>query len=339
MKELNSEFEQHLVKLASSNLKTIVLPEAGSCERVARAGIYCAENNLAHIIFLIENDEQLKLYSKDQLKNIQIENVNMSTLQSKLASALYEKRKSKGVTPETALELIKNPVYFGTVMVELGLADGLACGALNTTANTLRPALQIIKGKTPTSLISTFMIMISENKEFGDNGILILSDCGLNENPTEQEIASIVFDTVNSTRQLTSVEPVVALLSYSTKKSADGPVPEKMRNANSIVNAASPNFLCDGELQLDAAIVPSVGQSKAPQSKVAGHANVLIFPDLSSGNISYKLLQRYAGFKCIGPICQGFKKPINDISRGADVMEIVRTILITCLQCENKGEK
>ena len=328
----NTDFEKELVTKASKTNKTIVLPEAGYSKEVYEAGMLAVKHNIAKIVFLVKADDELNKFGHAPTNNIQVINIFTSELLPMLASALVVKRSSKGVTLEQAYELLKNEVYFGTMMVELGLVDGLVNGAETTTANSLRPALQIIKGKTPNSIISSFFVMVSENKAVGDQGLFVLADCGLNECPNENEMEQIVYDTVSSTRQLTNLQPRVSLLSFSTKGSAEGVHPQKMRHVATKILANNPNFVIDGEMQFDASIVPQVAAKKAPNSQLKGNANVLIFPDLSSGNIGYKIMQRLGGFQAIGPICQGFNKPINDVSRGANAQEIALTIAITCLQ-------
>lgn len=332
---LNSAFEQKLLEGAKEKCKTIVLPEAGMNEHVLNAGIIVAQNKIAKIVLLVSDEKLINKFDVKENDYLKIVNITNSDLLPILQNALYLKRKDKGLTEEGAKELLKNPMYFGTMMVELGLVDGQVGGAEFTSADALRPALQIVKGKTPTSLISSLMIMISENTNYGENGVIMLSDCGLNIDPTSEQLKTICFDTVNSARKIVNIKnPVVALLCYSTKGSADGDCALKVRKANKLINNENPDFIVDGEFQFDAAVVKSVCNKKAPGSKVDGKANILIFPDLQSGNIAYKIMQRFAGFKCIGPITQGFKKPVNDLSRGADTNEIVRAIAITALQCE-----
>lgn len=332
--EFKTQFENQLVARASKLNKTIVLPEAGYSKTVYEAGILADKNNIANIIFLVKDDNELLKFGNNLSQNIKVVNILTSELLPMLTSALLIKRQSKGLTHEQAQELLKNEIYFATMMVELNLAGGMVCGAENTTANSIRPALQIIKGKRPDQVISSFFIMVSENESFGEEGVFLLSDCGINENPTAEDLYQIVYDTVSSARQTTTITPKVALLSYSTLGSAEGVHPTKMRKAKELILASNPNFIIDGEMQLDASIVPSVATKKAPNSAVKGEANVLIFPDLSSGNISYKIMQRLGGFAAIGPICQGFNKPINDVSRGANPQEIALTIAITALQAE-----
>lgn len=332
---LNSAFEDKLFAKAKKNIKTIVLPEAGINENVLLAGLMVAKNKIAKIVLLVSNNDLIEKYNIEENDFLKVVNILTSDLLPILTNALYLKRKEKGVSMENANELLKNPMYFATMMVDLNLVDGQVGGAEYTTADALRPALQIIKGKTKESLISSYMIMISDKKEYGEDGVLILSDCGLNVNPTSEQLKQICFDTVNSAVKVAGInDPIVAMLSYSTLGSAEGESALKVRKAAELVRAENPYFKVDGEMQFDSAIVPSVCAKKAPNSPVGGKANILIFPDLQSGNISYKIIQRLAGFKCIGPITQGFRKPINDLSRGADMAEIVRAIAITALQCD-----
>ncbi len=335
IKGVNSAFENELFEKAKNANKTIVLPEAGMNEQVMLAGITAAENQIAKIVLLVSDDKLTKKLNVVENEFLRVVNITNSDLTPVLQNALYLKRKEKGVTLEGALEMLKNPMYFATMMVELGLVDGQVGGAEFTTADALRPALQIVKGKTKESLISSYMIMISDNKEFGENGVVILSDCGLNIDPTADHLKQICFDTVKSATTVANIkQPKVALLSYSTKGSADGDSALKVREATNLILAENPDFIVDGEFQFDSAVVPSVCAKKAPGSKVEGKANILIFPDLQSGNIAYKIMQRFAGFKCIGPLTQGFRKPVNDLSRGADSNEVLRAIAITVLQCE-----
>lgn len=332
---LNSNFEKKLLSSAKKMKKTIVLPEAGLNEHVLMAGQIIAQNKIAKIVMLVSDNVLIQKHNVKENDYLKIVNITNSDLLPVLTNALYLKRREKGLTEQGARDLLKNPIYFATMMVDLGLVDGQVGGAEFTTADALRPALQIIKGKTKQSLISSFMIMISENKNFGDNGVYFLSDCGLNINPSAEELKQICFDTVNSARKIMGMKnPTVAMLSYSTKGSAEGDSAIKVRTATELIKNENPDFIVDGEMQFDSAVVKSVCNKKAPGSKVDGKANILIFPDLQSGNISYKIIQRLAGFKCIGPLTQGFRKPVNDLSRGADTNEVVRAIAITVLQCD-----
>ena len=329
-----SPFETKIFNRAKKAKKTIVLPEAFGCDDVVKAGIMCAENKIAKVVLLVEDDSVQKRFKIVENEYLKLVNYKTSDLKPMLSSALYVKRKDKGLTMEGAENLLNSPVYFGTMMVELGLVDGMACGALYTASDSLRPALQIIKGKTPTSFISSYFIAISENKNIGDKGVLLLSDCGLNINPTKENLVDICFDSVKTARSIVGINPKVALLSYSTLGSAEGDCEIKMREATQLIKQKNPDFVIDGEFQFDAAVNKNVAKRKAPNSELKGDATVLIFPNLESGNIAYKIMQRFAGFKVIGPLCQGFKKPINDLSRGADANEILRAVAITALQCE-----
>lgn len=301
--------------------KVIVLPEAGFSDRIVKAGVLAAKRKIAKIVFLVKGNE-LKGQAFDE-NYIKVVNIKKSDLRPVLANALHMKRAHKGVTLEMAEDMINDPVYFATVMVDLGLADGLVCGAETSTSNTLRPALQIIKGKDG-QRISSFFHM------YKDKTNMLFSDCGLVENPTAEELCDIAYQSYQSAKAICGIKtPRIAFLSYSTKGSADGEVPQKSRLAYELFAKKYPEIIADGELQLDAAIVPSVAKLKCPNSPVAGKANVLIFPDLQSGNIGYKLAQRLGGFTAVGPICQGLNKPVNDVSRGASVEEIVSAIQIT----------
>lgn len=314
---------------ASSSLKTIVLPEAGFSERVTLAGLKCAEQKIAKIILLTDDEKKLERYNIVENDNLKIVNISTHEIGQMLSSALFEKRKEKGLTLEDAVKLIANPVYFGTMMVDLGLADGLVAGAEIATAETFKPAFQIIKGKTKETKISSFFVMTRDSETY------ILSDCGVNINPTAEEIVEIAKLSAESARTIGLIDnPKVALLSYSTLGSAEGDDAVKMRNAKVMLDKMNVDFVYDGEMQLDSAIVPSVAKLKAPNSPIQGDANVLVFPNLSAGNIGYKIMQRFGGFQAVGPIAQGMRKPINDVSRGATVDDIVEAIAITALQCE-----
>lgn len=329
--EKTTKIEQAWLERAKALSKTIVLPEAGFSERITLAGKQCAEDKIARIVLLVSNDNDLESYNLECSEYLKIVNVRTHEMREMLVSALYEKRKDKGLTLEGAEDLINNPVYFGTMMVDLGLADGLVAGAEISTAETFKPAFQIIKGKTKDTKVSSFFMMVREND--GEEQLYLLSDCGINIDPTTEEIVEIAKLSAESMRQIGFVEdPRVALLSYSTKGSAEGEDALKMRAAKAILDEQDVDFDYDGEMQLDAAIVPSVASLKAPNSPIKGNANVFIFPNLSAGNIGYKLMQRFGGFKAFGPIAQGMRKPINDVSRGANVNDIVQAIAITALQ-------
>ena len=328
--EKTTNLERSWLERAKALGKTIVLPEAGFSERIALAGIRCAEEKIAKIILLVSQDNDLEKYNLKDSEYLKIINVRTHEMREMLVSALYEKRKDKGLTLEGANELIANPVYFGTMMVDLGLADGLVAGAEIATAETFKPAFQIIKGRTKDTKVSSFFVMVRECE--GQEQVYLLSDSGITIDPTLEEIVEITKLSAESMRDIGGREPKVALLSYSTKGSAEGEDAIKMREAKAILDSMQLDFDYDGELQLDAAIVPSVAELKAPDSKIKGNANVFIFPNLSAGNIGYKLMQRFGGFKAFGPISQGMRRPINDVSRGANVNDIVQAIAITALQ-------
>ena len=309
--------------------KTIVLPEASFSERIVKAGIQASKERIAKIIFLVKNDNDLDKYDLVENDYLKVINITTHEIKEMLVSALFEKRKEKGLTLDDARKLIDNPVYFGTMMVDLGLCDGLVAGAEIATAETFKPAFQIIKGKTKETKVSSFFVMARGEEKY------ILSDCGVNINPNAEEIAEIAKDSAMSAKTIGLIEnPKVALLSYSTLGSAEGDDAIKMREAKAILDKQNVDFAYDGEMQLDSAIVPSVAKLKAPNSVIQGDANVLIFPNLSAGNIGYKIMQRFGGFQAVGPIAQGMRKPINDVSRGATVEDIVQAIAITALQVE-----
>ncbi len=250
-------------------------------------------------------------------------------------NTFYELRKAKGITIEKAKEIMKNPVYWGVMMVKKGDADGMVSGAVNSTADTLRPALQIVKTAPDAKLVSAFFVIVVPNCEYGHNGTFIYADSGLVENPNEEQLAEIAITSAKSFKLLVQAEPKVAMLSYSSYGSAKSELTEKVIKATEIAKERAPYLLLDGELQGDAAIVPSVAKSKAPGSPVAGQANVLVFPDLNCGNIAYKLTQRLAKAEAYGPITQGLAAPVNDLSRGCTAEDIVGVVGITAVQAQN----
>ena len=250
------------------------------------------------------------------------------------AENLYELRKAKGMTLEQAEELVKDEVYYGMMMVKMNDADGLVSGAIHSTSDTLRPALQILKTAPDTKLVSAFFVMVVPDCEYGSNGTFIFGDSGLNANPNPEELSEIAISSSKSFKQLVGEEPKVAMLSYSTMGSAKSELTQKVIDATKLLREKEPELKADGELQLDAAIIPEVAKSKAPDSKVAGEANVLIFPDLDAGNIGYKLVQRLAKAEAYGPLCQGIAKPVNDLSRGCSYQDIAGVIAITAVQAQ-----
>ncbi|MCM8710588.1 phosphate acetyltransferase [Clostridium sp. SYSU_GA19001] len=321
---------------AKSDIKKIVLPE-GEEERNILASAIIKKEGLAQLV-LLGNAEKIKEKAKSlkaDIKGIEILDPESSELVSTYAKEFYELRKSKGVTIEKAEKIVKDPMYFGTMMVKLGHADGLVSGAVHTTGDLLRPGLQIIKTAPGISTVSSFFIMLIPDCEYGKNGMLLFSDCAVNPNPTAEQLAAIAISTADTAKKLCNMEPKVAMLSFSTKGSADHELVDKVRKATEIAKELRPDLQIDGELQLDAAIVKKVANQKAPGSSVAGEANVLIFPDLQSGNIGYKLVQRFAKAEAIGPVCQGFAKPVNDLSRGCSAEDIVNVVAVTAVQAQN----
>lgn len=324
-----------LVERAKGDLKTVVLPE-GEEERNLTAAAKCSQEGIANIILLGDdatvkaNAEKLSL----DISKCQILNPKESENFERYANEFFELRKKKGVTLEAAKETMADPMYFGTMMVKLGDADGMVSGAIHSTGDLLRPGLQVIKTAPGTSVVSSFFIM-ETNSAFGEDGTLLFADCAVNPDPDENQLASIAISTADTAKTLIGFDPKVAMLSFSTKGSASHDVVTKVQNAVKLANEQRPELAIDGELQADAALVEKVASLKAPDSKVAGKANVLIFPDLQAGNIGYKLVQRFANAEAIGPICQGFAKPINDVSRGCDAEDIVNVVAVTAVQAQN----
>jgi phosphate acetyltransferase len=268
------------------------------------------------------------------LEGIEVIDPEESADFNSFSEKFYEMRKEKGVTMEKAVQTMKDTLFFAAMMVKLNMADGMVAGAINTTGNTLRPGLQIIKMAKGISVVSSCFIMEVPNKKYGDNGVLIFADCAVNPDPDSEQLAAIAVSSAATGKALCGIEPRVAMLSFSTKGSAKHELVDKVAKAYETVKTLAPELNVDGELQADAALVEEVGQLKSPGSPVAGKANVLIFPDLQSGNIGYKLVQRLAGAEAIGPICQGFAKPVNDLSRGCSVEDIVSVVAITAVQAQ-----
>lgn len=332
-------FIENIKNRAKQEIKTIVLPEAEDI-RTLKATQIALKEKYANIV-LVGNEEIIK--QKAQENNINIEGatiINPQTSENyeKYAQLLYELRKNKGMTIEQAKELVLNPVYFGMLMVkdEETKADGLVSGAAHSTADTLRPALQILKTAPDTKLVSAFFVMVVPDCEYGENGTFIFGDAGLNENPNPDQLSEIAISSSKSFTQLVQKEPKVAMLSYSSHGSAHSELTEKVIEATKLLKEKEPNLIADGELQLDAAIIPEVAASKAPTSPLKGEANVLIFPNLDAGNIGYKLVQRLGKAEAYGPLCQGIAKPVNDLSRGCSAEDIAGVIAITAVQAQNK---
>ena len=320
---------------AKADVKHILLPE-GSEERTVQAARIITDEKIAKVTLLGAEEEIKKVAEKFNVCLCGIDIINPLTDPDfeHYANGFYELRKAKGMTPEKARETIKNTLFYACMMIKEGKADGMVSGAINTTGNTLRPGLQIIKMAKGINTISSCFIMEIPNKEYGDNGLMLFGDCAININPNPDELASIAIATANTAKTLLGMDPKVAMLSFSTKGSAKHENVDKVTAALAKVKELAPDLDVDGELQADAAMVPKVAALKAPGSKVAGHANVLIFPDLQAGNIGYKLVQRLAGAEAVGPVSQGFAKPINDLSRGCSIADIVSVVAITAVQAQ-----
>ena len=330
-------FIEEIKNRAKEDKKTIILPEAED-KRVLEAASKVIKQGFAKVILLGDGEKIKEDSSKNKidLDGVDIINPLTSDKKEEYKQKLYELRKNKGMTLEQAEELLKEPIYFGMMMLkdENSKADGLVSGAAHSTANTLRPALQILKTKPGTKLVSAFFVMCVPDCEYGENGTFIFGDSGLNQNPTADELSEIAISSSKSFEQLVMKEAKVAMLSYSTKGSAKSELTEKVIEATKLVKEKETNLMVDGELQLDAAIVPEIAASKAPDSPLKGEANVLIFPDLDAGNIGYKLVQRLAKAEAYGPLCQGIAKPVNDLSRGCSADDIVGVVAITAVQAQ-----
>jgi phosphate acetyltransferase len=327
-------FIEQTIKRAKSDIKTIVLPESTDI-RTIKAAAMIQEKGIANIILIgTESDIKKLAGDLDISKAKIIDPLNYEKFDD-YANTFYEMRKAKGITPEKARETMKNPLYFGVMMVKKGEANGMVAGAINSTANTLRPSLQILKTAPGTKLVSAFFIMVVPDCEYGQNGTLLFADSGLVENPSADEMSEIAISSAKSFKNLVQAEPKVAMLSYSTYGSAKSELTEKVIEATKLTKQKAPDLQVDGELQADAALVPEVGKSKAPGSNIAGEANVLVFPDLNCGNIAYKLTQRLAKAEAYGPITQGIARPVNDLSRGCSAEDIVGVVAITAVQAQN----
>ena len=329
-------FIENMKSRAKEDIKTIVLPE-GNDIRTIQAVEKVLKEKFANVIMMGNKEEIAKIASQNNIDitGVKIVNPVEDENYDRLVDLFYELRKEKGITPERARDTLKDETYYGMMMVKAGLADGLVSGACHSTSNTLRPALQILKTAPGTKLVSAFFVMCVPDCEYGENGTFIFSDSGLNEYPDADSLAEIAISSSKSFKQLVGKEAKVAMLSYSTYGSATSPLTEKVVEATKLLKEKAPDLICDGELQLDAAIVPEIAKSKAPGSPVAGQANTLIFPDLDAGNIGYKLVQRLAKAEAYGPLCQGIAKPVNDLSRGCSSDDIVGVIAITAVQAQN----
>ena len=328
-------FIDEIKQKAKRNIKKIVLPEANDI-RIIEATATILKEQFADIILLGNEQKIIEMARQNNLdiSKCTIIDPKTSVKHNEYAQKLYELRKNKGLTLEKAEELVNDTVYYGMMMVKQNDADGLVSGAVHSTADTLRPALQILKTAPGTKLVSAFFVMVVPNCEYGENGIFVFGDCGLNENPDATSLSEIAASSANSFKQLVGKDAKVAMLSYSTYGSANSELTQKVIEATKLVRENYPEINIDGELQLDAALVTEVAKSKAPGSKIAGNANTLIFPDLNAGNIGYKLVQRLAKAEAYGPLCQGIARPINDLSRGCSSMDIVGVVAITAVQAQ-----
>lgn len=325
---------QKIKENAKLHNKKIVLPE-GTEERTLQAADILLDEKIAQII-LIGNPEEIKGESdRLGLKNIDkaiiVDPINHEKKEA-YAEILVELRKKKGMTMEQAMGIVEDPLYLATLMIKAGDADGEVAGALNATGDVLRPAFQIVKTMPGISVVSGAFIMILKDKEYGDNGMMVFADCAVHPNPTASELAEIAVATAKTTKAIAQMEPRVAMLSFSTMGSAKHEMVDKVVEATRLAKEMAPEFQIDGEMQADAAIVDAIGAKKAPNSEVAGKANVLVFPTLEVGNIGYKLVQRLAGAEAVGPVLQGMAAPINDLSRGCSVSDIVNLVAITANQ-------
>lgn len=323
-----------MIQRAKSNKQRIVLPE-GTEERTLQAADRLLSDEISNIILLGNPQEIEEKAQKMGLTNIgkaHIIDPKQHNKKDEYINLLVDIRKNKGMTPEKASKLVEDPLYLSCLMIKNGDADGEIAGAQNTTGDVLRPALQIIKTLPGVKVVSGAFIMFTQTPQYGEDGVLLFADCAVMPNPNAEELASIAVSSAKTMQSLVGVDPKVAMLSFSTKGSAEHVMVDKVREATSIAKETNPQLMIDGELQADTALVPGVAKSKAPGSPIAGKANVLVFPTLESGNIGYKLVQRLGNAQAIGPVLQGMAAPVNDLSRGCSVEDIYNMVTITANQ-------
>ncbi|NLV99435.1 MAG: phosphate acetyltransferase [Clostridiaceae bacterium] len=330
-------FMENVLQKAKAAKKTVVLPESED-PRVAAAAAKILSEQIADIILIGEKDKICKLHPDLDLSQARFEDPATSILREEFNQKYWELRKHKGCSESDASEEMAKAIPFGVMMLKAGLADGLVAGAVHSTADTLRPALQILRTKPGTKLVSSFILIDSPQKEFGEDGLLLFSDVALMIDPDADQLSEIALSSAESFKRLTGKEARVAMLSFSTFGSGTGKCIEKVVEATALAKGKNPDIILEGELQADAALVPIVAALKAPGSKIAGKANCLIFPDLNSANISYKLVQRLGKAGAYGPILQGIAKPVNDLSRGASVDDIIGVVALTCVQSTQETE-
>ena len=333
-------FINEIKNRAKQDIKKIVLPESDD-DRTLKATSEVLKQKFAEIILIGNRSkilERAKELSLDNIEEAEIVDPNNSENYNEFVEQFYELRKHKGMTIEKAKEFMLDNIYFGMMMVKQGYADGLVSGAVHSTSDTLRPALQILKTAPGTKLVSAFFMMIVPNCIYGENGVFLFSDSGLNENPDSDALSEIAISSSKSFELLTGKTPKIAMLSYSSHGSAKSELTEKVIKATNLVKEKAPDLLVDGELQLDAAIIPEVAEYKAKGSPLKGEANILIFPDLNAGNIGYKLVQRLAKAEAYGPLCQGIAKPVNDLSRGCSSKDIEGVVAITAVQAQEQDK-